>query len=111
MNADPFFKFPRDQAVVILHQSYHNKAGRAAIIAPTFTPGVSHFGIGGVVGSDWEFLAGPAIVRTDRLWRKLLRLDGYCPTAAIFLEKDDDWSIPTASPDHLIDLVRGKEPA
>jgi hypothetical protein len=108
MTADPFadpFYIPPDQAVMIHHDRFENSIGRVALVAPTFTPGLSHFGIAGVIGREWEFLSGPAIVRTDRVWRRLTQLDGYCFTAAIFLEKEDDWSIPTASPDHFIQLV------
>lgn len=112
MTADPYadpFYIPLHQAVMIFRDSFENSVGKVALIAPTFTPGLSHLGIAHVNGRQWVFIDGPAIVHTKRVWRKLLQLDGYCPTGAVILEKDDDWSIPTASPDNLIDLVTGKE--
>ena len=108
--ADPFF-IPSDQAGMFFHESFENSVGRVAFIAPTFTPGLSHFGIAGVIGREWEFISGPAIIRTDRFWRKLDQFEGYCFSHVVWFDKTDDWSIPTASPDHLIDLVSGKEPA
>ena len=112
MKADPFadlFYIPPDRAVMIFHDRFQNSTGRVALICPTFTPGLSHFGIAAVIGREWEFITGPAIVRTNRIWRKLLQLDGFCPTAEVLFEKDHDWSIPAASPDHLIDLVCRRE--
>lgn len=110
MTADSFFfKFPADRAVMIFHEQYEGGAGRIAIVAPTFTPGISHFGVAMVLGREWEFISGPALIHTHRIWRKLLQLEGYCPTAAVWFGETDDWSIPAASPDHFIDLISGKE--
>jgi hypothetical protein len=114
MTADPFsdpFYIPHHQAVMIFHESFENSVGRVALIVPTFTPGLSHLGIAHVNGKQWTFIYGPAIVHTKRVWRKLLQLNGYCPSASVLFEKTDDWSIPTASPDDLIDLVTGRKPA
>lgn len=108
MTADSFF-IPSDRAVIIYHDRHENTTGRIAIIAPTFTPGLSYLGIACLQGGKWEFVNGPSIVHTKRVWLRLLQLDGgYCPSAAVIFDETYPLSRPTASPDHLIDLVTRK---
>jgi hypothetical protein len=111
MNPAQYYQFPADQSVEIYHDTFgmpHEGRGLVAVVAPTFTPGVSHVGIADVNGREWKFIHGPARVKTSRVWKWLEHHDECFPFYNGYPNtKDHDWSIPTRSLDDFIELVTG----
>lgn len=104
------FTFPPHQAVVVYHPDLTEGCGLMAIVAPTFTPCVHHVGIAEVNGQNWKFINGPTRVNTSRAWQKLFKIhEDWESSTSVFLDPTHDWSIPAYSPDHLIDLITGRD--
>ncbi|MEO7099434.1 MAG: hypothetical protein ABI162_08740 [Luteolibacter sp.] len=110
MSTAPFYKFPAHQAVDIVHPAFDFETGSGliAVVAPTFTPGVSHFGICEVKGTDWKLINGPSIIKSNRIWRRLFDIsEDWESSTSNILDKNHNNSIPTKSPDDFADLIAG----
>jgi hypothetical protein len=110
MRTTHFYPFPADRAVTIFHPDFADGSGLTALVAPSFTPGVHHVGIVEVNGQNWKFINGPARVKASRVWRKLFDAhEDWKSATSTILANTDDLSIPALSPDHLIDLITGRD--